>query len=339
MGLNLEDILVEVFNCTNTRLREFMREAYSIRLENFQDKIYFYSPGMVHFEMPYHKALNPYRFPAISVTGSKCSLNCDHCRGRLLETMIPVETPEELYKICSKIKSEGGVGCLISGGSNLRGEVPLGKFLTTIKKVKEEFNLEVVVHTGLLKREVVEELASARVDGVLIDVIGSNDTIKKVYHLNRRVEDYEETLKLLEEYRVPTIPHIVVGLHYGMLKGEVEALKMVGKRRIAALAIVVLMPLQKTLMENVRPPRLIEVLRVILAARIIKPKTPLLLGCARPRGVYKSSLDILGVRAGVNGIAYPSKEAYETALNLGLKIEFLDKCCSLVWKDILGRVE
>jgi len=117
------------------------------------------------------------------------------------------------------------------------------------------------------------------------------------------------------------------------LEEEKEALKIVARHRLAALVVVMFMPLKGTPMENVEPPSPV-VARILLAARFLMPDTPLLLGCARPGGPYKASVDIFGIKAGVNGIAYPSEEAYNFATRLGLKIKIYDECCSLLWKEI-----
>ena len=332
---NGEDVIELCFQSKLPELRLLFEKAYNLRRKYFPDIIYFYVPGMVHFDTSFHRAVDPLRFPALSVTGRTCYLNCEHCRGRLLENMIPVKDPDDMFKICLKIREHGGRGCLISGGSLKDGSVPLMKFIPVIKRIKEELGLKVVIHTGLIGPEIAEALATVDVDGVMLDIIGSNETIKKVYHLDRSVEDFEYSLILLEENDVPTIPHVVVGLHFGKLKGEKEALKIVARHRIAALVIVVFMSLKGTPMENVKPPPPIVVAKVMLAARFLMPNTPLLLGCARPKGLYKANVDVFGIKAGVNGIAYPSEEAYNFATRLGLKVKIYDECCSLLWKEIM----
>ncbi len=214
------------------------------------------------------------------------------------------------------------------------GSVPLRPFIPVIKRVKEELGLKILVHTGIPHDETIKALADTGIDGVLLDVIGSDDTIREVYNLNRKVEDLDRALTLLEEHGIPVILHIVVGLHYGILKGERKAMEIVSKHSVAALVIVVLMPLPGTDMEKVNPPHPITVARLIATARLIKEDTPLLLGCARPGGIHRIVLDALSIRAGVNGIAYPSIEARLIAGKLGLNIEFHRECCSLIWKYI-----
>ncbi|MEM2227205.1 MAG: radical SAM protein [Candidatus Bathyarchaeia archaeon] len=316
---------------------EFLfKEAYKLRKKVFSNIIYFYSPGVAYFTLSFNDALSLIKFPAISITGRRCYLNCEHCKGKLLERMIPAETPRKLFKVCLKIKEANGEGCLISGGSLKNGHVPLMDFIPTIKKAKK-LGLKIVVHTGVIDESLAEALASIDVDGVMIDIIGSKETINKVYHLNRNIESFEHSLSLLESNNIPSIPHIVVGLHFGRLKGEWEALKIVARHRISALVIVALMPLEGTSMENVTPPSPIEVAKVILTARMLMPTTPLLLGCASSKGLYKARLDVLSIKAGVNGIAYPSEEAYRLASKLKLKIKLRNECCSLLWKEFYKK--
>ena len=174
---------------------------------------------------------------------------------------------------------------MISGGSLRDGSVPLRPFIPVIKRVKEELGLKILVHTGIPHDETIKALADTGIDGVLLDVIGSDDTIREVHNLNRKVEDLDRALTLLEEHGIPVIPHIVVGLHYGILRGEKKAMEIVSKHGVAALVIVVLMPLPGTDMEKVNPPHSIAVARLIAAAGLIKEDTPLLLECARLGGI------------------------------------------------------
>ncbi len=280
-----EDVIELCLGCSSEELKEMQHWAFKRRLSRFGRTVHFFVPGMVHYETPIYRPSGPLSFPAISVTGDLCHLQCKHCRGVLLKGMLEARSPSSLYELCRRVKLRGGGGCLISGGCLSRGEVPLRGFISTLRRVKEELGLRVVIHTGLPSPETVEALAEVGVDGVLLDVIGSDETFKVVYNLDRGVGDLEEALRLLESHGLPVIPHLVVGLHYGRLLGEAEALKMISRFDVKALVIVVLMPLEGTDMEGVEPPSPLTVARIITAAR-------LLLGCARPRGRYKSALDV-----------------------------------------------
>jgi uncharacterized radical SAM superfamily protein len=177
-------------------------------------------------------------------------------------------------------------------------------------------------------------LAEADIDAAMIDIIGSKETIKEVYHLDCDVDSFDSSLTLLEQNRVPIVPHIVVGIHYGKLQGEMKAIEIVSKHHPAAVVVVALMPVVHTPMEHLTPPSPLDIGHAILASRLFMPQTPLLLGCARPRGLHKIKTDILAIRAGVNGIAYPSEEAYSFARKMGFNIQVHEKCCSLLWQDL-----
>jgi len=328
------ELAKQCFEMNAHELNPLFHKAYDIFRKHFSNLIHFYIPSMVHYETSFYTASHSHHFPGISVTGRFCALKCKHCNGQLLESMIPATTPEELLKVCTEIKNRSGTGCLISGGSLSSGSVPLMNFIRTIKRVRQELALQTVVHTGLVDASLAKGLAETSVDAAMLDIIGSNDTIREIYHLDEDMHSFDRSLSLLEENHIPTVPHIVIGLHYGKLKGERQALEMVSKHNPAAVVLVAFTPLSNTQMEYVSPVSPLDLARVVLASRLLMPETPLLLGCARPRGQHKVETDILAIKAGVNGIAYPSEDAYEFAEKLGLRIKFHEKCCSLLWRDL-----
>lgn len=326
----MNDLLDTCLHHPFNDLEPLFIEAFNQTRKYFSNEIHFYMPGMVHFDTSFYRAVDPLRFPAISVTQSQCALRCEHCTGRLLEPMIPLTTPEQLLDICQKIKNAGGRGCLISGGSLSDGSVPLESFIPYIKRIKTEMGLHVVVHTGIVYPKLAEALGNAGIDAAMIDIIGSDETIQNVYHLNLTRDAFDTSLSLLEQNHIPIVPHIVVGIHYGQLKGEEHAIRIVAHHDPAAVVIVALTPLEKTPMESVTPPSPQDIARVTLATRLLLRDTPLLLGCARPLGEHKDETDILAIKAGVNGIAYPSEAGYNYAQKRGLTIRFSEECCSLI---------
>jgi len=311
------------------------------QLKRFEG-ILFYAPGFRRYEAAgFHST--PHSFPAISVTGRRCALNCEHCRGIILRHMTPATTPQALYEACLEAWRRGGTGVLVSGGSTLDGSVPLEPFLPTLAKVKRELGLTVVVHTGLVSEEVARGMAEAGVDAAMMDVVGDEETALKVLHLKASPADFERSLSLLERYGVPSVPHVVVGLHYGELRGELKSLEIISRHKPSAVVAVALTPLPGTGMEGVRPPSPEAVARVLAAARLMMPDVPLALGCARPLGDHRVELDRLALELGVDAIAFPSEEAVEEARRLGLRARFLASCCSQVYLDaaasprVLGR--
>jgi len=334
-----KELLDRCFNSPFHKLRPLLNEAFETTRTHFSNVIYFFMPGMVHFDPSFYRATDPYRFPAISVTGGRCRLNCEHCEGKILGSMIPATTPESLMEVCAKIKEEGGKGCLISGGSLRDGSVPLICFVPAIKRVKRELGLDIVVHTGIVYPELAAALAKADIDAAMIDVLGSNETVRSVYHLDLSVEAFDRSLSLLEQHEISLVPHVVVGIHYGKLRGEGRALEIISKYRPKAVIIVALMPLEQTPMECVTPSSPFDITRVILAARFMMPKAPLILGCARPGGEHKAKTDVLAIKAGVSGIAYPSEEGYSFAKKAGLDVRFSEECCALIYRDLIKPAE
>lgn len=302
-------------------------------LTNRTGKIRFYAPSFVNYSNKYFRSPHE-AFPSISITGSSCALKCKHCNGRVLDTMVPSMTPEDLFDVCAKLKKDGAIGCLISGGCLPEGSVPINKFMDAIAKIKRELDLTVVVHTGVIDLPTAKRLKVSGVDAALIDIIGSDETIREIYNLDVTVSYYEKSLQAFNESGIPFVPHVLVGLHYGKLKGELEALKMMAQYSPSAIITIAFMPIHGTPMENVNPPEPEDIARIIAAARILMPETPIVLGCMRPKGETRKNIDLLAVKAGVDAIAFPVEEAIQLAESLNLDISFSSLCCSQIFEDI-----
>ena len=268
------------------------------------------------------------RYPSISLTGTSCALDCDHCNRKILEGMIPAMEPRALMDLSKRLDEEGNRGILLSGGSDMRGALPWKRFLDAIKWVKRHTRLKISIHTGLVDRETALALKDAGVDEVLIDVIGSEETMHQVYHMPNGMTVMESSLEALAATGLPLIPHIVAGLHYGRIKGEMKALELVAQFPISTLVIVVLHPMSQTPMEDVKAPEPEVVGRFIAAARLRIPPASLALSCARPAGRHRAETDILALMSGINRIAMPSQDVIQKAKDMGLNIEFHKTCCS-----------
>jgi len=295
-------------------------------------KVHFYAPSFMYYRTS-HYCSSSRDFPTISVTGKGCALNCKHCGGKVLETMYPAKTPEELYNLCARLKGEGALGCLISGGCLPDGSVPIDKFIDAIMKVKREFGLTIFVHVGIISFERAKSLKEAGVDAALIDIIGDDETIREIYKLKMTVKDYENSLKALSQAGLNFVSHVIVGLHYGKLKGELHALRMISKYDPTALVIIAFMPIYGTEMENVEPPKPTDIAKVVAMARLMLPEKPIALGCMRPKGKHRALTDIFAIKAGVSAIAFPSEEAVKYAEKQGFKVHFSSFCCSQIYKD------
>jgi uncharacterized radical SAM superfamily protein len=322
---------------SDKKLEKALTRARSISWNNFGKKIRFYAPSFIHYRTS-HFHSSPTAFPTISITGSSCALKCKHCGGKVLNTMISAPTPEELINVCLSLKEKGALGCLVSGGCLPDGSIPFDKFIDAIAKVKQDTGLTVIVHTGVIDVSTATRLRKAGVDAALIDVIGSDETICEIFQLNVKVDDYRSSLEALRKAGIPTVPHVLVGLHYGKIKGEFQVLKIISEYAPSAVIVIALMPIHGTPMEKVNPPTPEDIAKVLVTARLMMPRIPVALGCMRPKGDHRIRTDALAVEAGVNAIAFPTEEAIHLAESIGLEITFSSLCCSQVFDDVKREV-
>jgi len=299
--------------------------------------IWFSVPGTKHYKNSYYSNLS-YSFVNLSITGEACTCCCAHCNAKLLQTMVPATTPEKMCRLVDRLVEKGCQGILVSGGANSNGEVPLLPFQGAIKYAKQQ-GLRVLVHGGLIRSGTAASLKEAGVDQVLLDVIGHERTIREVYHLDRKPEDYFKSMIACRELGLEIVPHVVIGLHFGHILGEIRALQMIGDMSPQTLVLVILSPLIGTEMAFLEPPPVKEVALVIAKGRVWNPFTPLALGCARPPGQYKRQIERIALDCGVNAIAYPDKSTVAYAQTRGLKTQFSERCCSLIGQNLTYKIE
>jgi lipoyl synthase len=311
---------------------ELLKFINSGRLAPEKRKIWFYTPSFAYHRTTPNSLSKP-KYPTISVTGQACTLGCKHCGGKVLETMQPAESPEKLFALAQQLKRDGAAGCLVSGGCLPDGSVPLYKFIPVIGKMKRELGLTVTVHTGIINEATALKLRKAEIDAALIDIVGSNNTLKHVLNLKITTKSYEDSLRALSSAKLRFVPHVIVGLQEGGLQGEYEALQMIGHYEPSTLVIIAFMPIRGTKMENVKPPKPIDIARVVATARVMFPSTPLALGCMRPKGKDRAETDLLALKAGVDAIAFPTEDAVTFAQARGSDVAFSYYCCSQIYAD------
>jgi len=304
-------------------LESLFRQAWQISREHHGHRLTAYVPGM--FVVDGKRG----RYQAVSITGDRCDLDCEHCKGTLLRTMAHAPDPERLLQFGLDAWARGDKGMLVTGGCDDAGRLPWAEFLPVIEQLKARTGLTITVHAGQVDTSTARALRNAGVDQALVDVIGDDVTARETYHLAEGAAAIRRTLDALAEVGLETVPHIIFGIHHGQERGEAAALDMLNNYPLNKYVIVVLMPTKGTSMAEVTPPAPEAVARFISQARMELPNCEASLGCARPRGRYRRQLDVLAVRAGVNSIAIPADEALREAEKLGLETVFMETCCSL----------
>lgn len=314
---------------------------FATRQAHFPDVMEFYAPGLKRWQTSEWTPSNSRNFLPVSVTGNACALQCDHCQAKVLDGMISVRAGADLFDLARDLKAKGSQGLLVSGGSTRAGGVPMLGHLRHVPRIREELGMTVIVHSGVVSPILAEALAASGVDGVMLDIIGADETIRDVYHLDLSASDFEESLRLLAAADLRIIPHIVLGLHYGRFLGEHRALEMIQRYPVSTLILVVLVPLIGTPMADLPPPPIDDVTAFFADARMAMPRTKVNLGCARPMGKMKVALDHAAVDLGLNGIAYPAEGVIDYARSRGLRAELYEWCCSMTWagRDASGLTE
>lgn len=305
----------------------------TLRKERFGTAMEFYAPGLKRWQTAEWQPEKHNRFLPVSVTGTSCALQCDHCKTHVLEGMVTIEEDTDLFATARRLQASGTEGLLVSGGSTRTGGVPLLPHVDAMRRVREELGMRVIVHSGVVSPQLAEGLVAARVDGVMLDIMGAEETIREVYHLDLTVDDFDKSLSLLAEHGLRIIPHIVLGLHYARFLGEWKALEMIQRYPVSTLILVVLTPLVGTPMAHLKPPPLEDVVEFFATARQAMPDTRVNLGCGRPMGAMKQAMDRAAIDNGLNGIAYPADGAIAYARERGLEPAFYEYCCSLTWAN------
>ncbi|MBF0529035.1 MAG: radical SAM protein [Deltaproteobacteria bacterium] len=322
MNIDIDSVLISA-----------LEKARLTAWKHFGRSLEFYLPGM--FVLDGQTGL----YPAVSLTGKRCQLGCDHCQGQLLTTMIPAVGPETLRSVAKDLKARGRLGMLISGGSNIFGRLPWESYWDAIETIIDQIGLTVTVHAGYLDIFTAKRLRSAGVRQALVDIIGDDQTAREVYHLSAGTKPIWETMEALTAAGLEAVPHIVVGLAYGQIRGENQALEGLIPYNPKRLVTVVFRPLSGTPMADFKPPQVSDVAWFLVKAREMLPETRHHLGCARPRGVYGRQLEALAIQAGINALALPSEDAWAAARNLGLEPALIPTCCSLAGVETNGGKE
>ncbi len=297
-------------------------------------RVTFYLPGMIR------SGRERGCYPALSVTGDRCDLLCDHCRGELLKPMIAASTPEDLHARAVALAERGAQGILLTGGSDREGRIDWKPFLDTIRRIREKTGLVLSVHSGMLDEATALALKRSGVSQALMDVVGDDDTYERVFHLQNGTERVRRTLDAVRTAEMEPVPHIVAGVDFGRVRGEFRAVELLREYAPGCVVFVVLFPFRNTPMAAITPPSAVDVANVMLYCREVMPDVPQSLGCERPRSRDGYVLEELVLRSGVNRMAVPSDRAETAALDMGLEISRQKTCCShRLWGENVGGTE
>jgi uncharacterized radical SAM superfamily protein len=259
----------------------------------------------------------------VSVTGAACSLNCAHCGGKYLEHMVSVDVLEEA------LSEKNPASILLSGGCDPTGRVPLARIIDRVrcKLAHTRRPLKVNVHPGIVNRQEAELIADFATV-ISFDFIVDDETISEALGTSWTGRDYVDTFRNLGQGKAKVVPHILVGLYRGEIRGEYQAVECLAREGAGQIVFIVFIPTPGTRWEHLAPPQVEDVVRLLAWTRIRLPGAKLTLGCMRPRGKYRRALDLMAVRAGVDAIVLPHPDAVAEVRRRRLTICRKEECCA-----------
>jgi uncharacterized radical SAM superfamily protein len=267
------------------------------------------------------------QFPTISITGSSCDQNCLYCDKQYLKNMKEITTPEKLRIYAKKLVKKGGTGFLISGGFTKEAILPIEPFLDVIREIKETTQLKINLHPGLVNKNQAKAIAEAKIDTISFDLVTDDQVINEILQNNFKGKDYITSLDAMNSVGLTVIPHICLGLYYGSMRGNIEAIDAAIKYNPKLVVFLGLIPTKKTPMENSKTINPDDFQKVIVYTRLQQPKIQLSLGCMRVRlSIYEKK----AIEAGINRIAVPKISSLSYAFEeFGISIEKINSCCSI----------
>ncbi|MCX8095474.1 MAG: radical SAM protein [Caldisericia bacterium] len=245
------------------------------------------------------KFFYPIKTLPVSLTGDICSLNCLHCNSFYLKGM---KTKDESL---SYLQSEEFSSFLISGGFDEKGKLDIFSNLDYIKKVKTS-GKKIVLHPGFITKEEIDAL-KGYIDVISFDFIYDDETIKEIYHLEYKKEDFK-TQYLLLRRNIKTIPHIIVGLYKGIIKGEYEAIDVLAELKPSLIIFLVIVPTKETPFEKINIPDIGEIKELFMKAKRKLRLTKFHLGCMVPKGEIKDEIELAAFESGFIGFVNPQNK-------------------------------
>ncbi len=259
----------------------------------------------------------PERTLPVSVTGQICRQNCAHCNGHYLKGMVPLE---RLFQF----NLEEYDSILISGGGLENGEVNISAHSEALLKIPTRLSLN--LHPGFQSPDKLLFLKDRKVI-VSFDLPASDQVVQKVFNLPYLASDYQKLFLEFAE-RFPTIPHLNLGLDGEEFTGEKQTIDFLARNSPQQLVFIIFRPTPATSMAQIKPPNPVRAIEMITYARK-KLNCPIKVGCMRPSGDYRRTLDILAWLHGIEHFVQADRTLIKILQQADVEIEIRHQCCAL----------
>lgn len=297
-----------------------MKTLYSQLLENISEQYKYLTPS---FEGFLHNGLrksltkiSPVKTLGISLTDAYCQQNCRHCNGHYLRGMQP-------FSKISVVDFEQYNSILISGGSSKSGHIPINEHIASLLSLPS--HLKFNIHPGF---QPVENLLGFNRENTVIsfDLPSCDEVVRNIFKLKYSSNDYKE-LYLNYKKKFRTIPHITIGLAQNTCNSEIETIDFLKKQDPEKVVFLVFRPTPDTEMQNIAPPSLEKVIKIVKHA-LENLNCQINLGCMRPSGAYRKNLDILMWMHGIKTMVMPNHQLQKILSNNDIEITTKNQCCS-----------
>lgn len=265
------------------------------------------------------------RFPAVSITGSRCALSCPYCAGKPLAGMINADTPQKLLQIASELARAGSIGFLLSGGCAADGALPIAPYLPAIRTIKDRYRLKINAHVGYPRTKDANGLVRSGIDAFSLSFPVSDDIGLRTMGIQNAIDRYFEAYDSLRQQGARTVvPHVLIGLTD--LEEEIRGLKKLQSDPPESIVVIAFFPLPKTPMSAAQPADESHIVEFIRSLKSDLPKTRIVLGCMRKRGNHR--MESLLMEKYIDGIVMPSRKAVAT-VSKSVRTEQFEGCCAL----------
>ncbi len=218
---------------------------------------------------------------------------------------------------------------LISGGMDKFGRIPVNGVIGVIESFKRAHpDVHYNFHTGLVDRVTAQRIAVIA-DSVSFDFVGSVETIREVYGLEKTPEDFLKSAQFLSELSQNFAIHVTIGLKRGVLSHEEQALELLQDLAFKKLIFIIFIPTLGTRYESANPPDFEDVKRVFDLARERFPHKHIALGCMQPKGSYRDQLQEIALSCGLNEIVNPTRKLKEFLRKRDIPYKERTGCCAM----------
>ena len=217
-------------------------------------------------------------------------------------------------------------GMLISGGCDSQGGVLFKPYhFEEMERIKKETGLSINLHTGLIPDGLIERISEIGVDAISFDVIGDDNTIRDVLHIDASVQDYQNVYEKFVRSGLKVIPHVLVGLNKGSYSGEREAVDLISRYQPEQTVMIIFIPTKGTPMAETEPPSISHIMD-IASYMSSNLQSKLILGCMRPRIYDDLEIDLLDMS--FSGIVSPKRSTLRYVRERKWAVTKHHSCCA-----------